>query len=197
MLTIAQRNNNEDEFFRQLGDGWQNNIRVAIPGIIQSFDSTTQTVSVQPAIREAIRDVNNTQQWVNLPLLVDVPIVLPRAGGFVATFPIQAGDECLVIFADMCIDAWFSNGGIQNQIEKRRHDLSDCFAILGCWSQPNVISNYSTDSIQLRNDSGTSYIEIKDTEININSATVKINNKNFATHTHTVPSGGGTTSGVN
>ena len=98
--------------------------------------------------------------------------------------PIKHGDECLVIFGDMCIDSWWELGGVQNQLENRRHDLSDGFAILGVWSQPRVLQNYSTDSCQLRNESGTSCIELKDNEININSQKVNINGISFSEHKH-------------
>lgn len=86
-----------------------------------------------------------------LPALLDVPIVLPRAGDYILTLPVQAGDECLVIFADQCIDAWWQNGGVQNPMERRRHDLSDGFAILGTWSQPRRLAKFSTDTMQLLN----------------------------------------------
>ena len=108
-------------------------------------------------------------------MLLDVPIVIPHAGGYSITFPINKGDECLVVFSDMCINSWWALGGIQNQEEKRRHDLSDGFAILGVYSQPNKIENYSLDSMQIRNKTGSSYIEFKDNEINIVSPSVKIN----------------------
>lgn len=80
--------------------------RVASPGIIQSFDSTTQTVSVQLAIREK-RYNDGEETWEDVPLLVDVPVVFPRAGGYLLTLPIAPGDECLVIFGDNCMDAWW------------------------------------------------------------------------------------------
>jgi hypothetical protein len=46
-------------------------------------------------------------------------------------FPIQQGDECLVVFADFNIDAWHYAGGQQTPLDKRRHDISDGFAIVG------------------------------------------------------------------
>src|SRR4051794_32808311 len=85
-------------------------LRVAIPAVIQSFDAAKQTVRVQPAIMENVR-VNGVLQSKALPPLLDVPLVLPRAGNYVLTMPVTAGDECLVIFADLCIDAWFQSGG--------------------------------------------------------------------------------------
>jgi len=166
-ITISERIKSQQEIYSKIIDSIKSNIRVAIPGIIQSFDSQEQTVVVQPSIREKIIDIDLNESWVQLPLLLDVPIILPRAGGYCITFPINSGDECLVVFADMCIDAWFSNGNIQNQIEKRRHDLSDAFAILGTWSQPRTVANYATDALQIRNEDKTSYIEMKNNNINL------------------------------
>ncbi|WP_462305050.1 Gp138 family membrane-puncturing spike protein [Acidaminococcus massiliensis] len=183
--------------------------RVASPGIIQSFDSTTQTVSVQLAIREK-RYNDGEETWEDVPLLVDVPVVFPRAGGYLLTLPIAPGDECLVIFGDNCMDAWWQSGGVQNQIDCRRHDLSDGYAIPGPWSQPRVISNYSTKSAQLRTENGEAYIELSGNAINLVGGVITIqgssvviggsttiDGKRFIGHTHTgVETGGGNTGGV-
>lgn len=166
---------NNEEFYRRMLENFANNLRVAAPGIIQEFDPVTQTVSVQIAIREKIIDSDMLQHWVEIPLLLDVPIVIPRAGGFALTLPVKPGDECLVIFADSCIDAWFSSGGLQNQIERRRHDLSDGFALLGVWSQPRTLSEYSTSAVQLRTDDGATRISMSPGEIDIVASIVKIN----------------------
>jgi hypothetical protein len=174
-VTVSELVGSKQNLINKIMDNISNNLRVAIPGIIQEFDPETQTVSVQPALTENIMNPDLSTSTVNLPLLVDVPIVLSRAGGYVLTMPVQKGDECLIIFADSCIDGWFSYGGVQNQLEKRRHDLSDSFAILGTWSQPNVIKNYSTTSAQLRSVDGSSYISLSKQEIDINAPTVKIN----------------------
>lgn len=55
--------------------------RVCMPGIIQSFDAAAQTVTVQPALREKML-ADGDESWIDIPLLVDVPIVVPRAGGY-------------------------------------------------------------------------------------------------------------------
>ena len=107
----------------------------ALPGIVVSFDIGTQTASIQPALRRRIGNQN-----IQLPILQDVPVYFigGKSGGI--TFPVSAGDECLVVFADACIDAWFQNGGIANVISVRRHDYSDGFAFVGFRSQPNVLT---------------------------------------------------------
>ena len=63
------------------------------------------------------------------------------------------------------MDAWWQSGGVQNQIDCRRHDLSDGYCIPGPWSQPRTIPNYSTSSAQLRTESGSSYIELEANDI--------------------------------
>ena len=47
------------------------NLRVAVPGIIQAFDSVEQTVRVQPAIRELVTGSDYTPVSIPLPELLD------------------------------------------------------------------------------------------------------------------------------
>lgn len=150
-------------------------LRVAAPGIVQSFDATKQTVTVQLAIRENMMQ-NAVPTPVAISTLVDIPIFMPRAGGFLLTLPVKQGDECLVIFGDNCIDSWWQSGGIQNQVDRRRHDLSDGFAIIGPWSQPRVVSNYSITSAQLRTEDGNTMVEIAPSGIvNVKCAIANVN----------------------
>lgn len=174
MRNVSEIIGSENEMLRTMGDGWKSTLRVACPAIIQDFNPDAQTVTVQIALRELIKKEDGSKEWITISPLLDVPIVIPHSGGYSITMPVNKGDECLVIFSDMCIDAWFSYGGIQNQLELRRHDLSDGFAILGVWSQPNKIENYSINSCQLRNRKGTAYVELKGDDINIVGNTVNI-----------------------
>ncbi|HFP9350342.1 Gp138 family membrane-puncturing spike protein [Klebsiella michiganensis] len=135
-------------------------MRVALPGIIQSFDPDAVTAVVQPTIRYIERDNDGNTSTQDYPLLVDVPVVFPRGGGCTLTFPVKEGDECLVIFADRCIDFWWQSGGIQEPVDGRMHDLSDAFCIVGPQSQAKKISGISTTSAQLRTDDGSAFIEV-------------------------------------
>lgn len=127
------------------------------------------TCVVQPSIQAKIRTKEGNINTVNLPLLLDCPVQFPAGGGGNLTFPVAEGDECLVVFSSRCIDAWWQQGGIQPPMELRMHDLSDGFAMLGFRSQPRVLPNLSTDSMQLRSDDGLTYISLKDGEIRINA----------------------------
>lgn len=166
-VPFTSRLDDSNEAHEKRMEKLSNRIRVSIPGIIQAFDANTQLVTVKPAIREMLSFNGKPFEHISLPDLMMVPIILPRAGDFIVTMPVSIGDECLVIFGDMCYDTWWENGQVGNQIDLRRHDLSDGFAILGPWSKPREISNYSTDSVQIRNEDKSSYVEIKNDTINI------------------------------
>ena len=139
-LPVQTMAGGESDKFRSLTEKIASELRVAAPGIIQSYNAGTNTATVQLAIREKVNQMDGTTQDTDLPLLLDCPVMMPRGGGFALTFPVAAGDECLVVFADACIDSWWQSGGVQNQAEKRRHDLSDGIVIPGLWSQPNRLT---------------------------------------------------------
>lgn len=167
-----ERLNDFEEVLRLNSESHQAKMWTSIPAIITSVNLEAQTCACQPAIQGEVTLPNGSVQSVNLPLLVDVPIQFPRAGGFAITFPVKAGDECLVIFASRCIDSWWQSGGVGAPAEHRMHDLSDGVAILGITSQPKRLNNISTNSLQIRNDSGTTFIDITDNKIELNADSV-------------------------
>lgn len=141
----------------------------AMPGIVQSFNAAAMTAQVQLAIKGVYADPKTSAlSFVNLPLLVDVPVCFPGWGGVTLTFPIVKGDECLVVFASRCIDAWWQNGGVQKPLEYRMHDLSDGFMTPGGRSQPRVLTGLSTTTAQFRSDDGSAYVEIDPASHKIN-----------------------------
>jgi hypothetical protein len=206
-------------------------LRVAAPAVVTQFNSN-QTVNVQIEISELVR-LPDGPQWTAIPPIYNVPIILPRAGGFSLTLPLKAGDEGLLVFCDSCIDLWWQQGGVQPpagaplkqpQFERRRHDLSDCGFIPGPWNQTRVLSNYSTDSAQLRSDDGTVIVDVAEAGITLTAPKVTINTsgdidltasgnvnisgtnvsiasdttidgKTFLTHTHTGVQSGGSDTG--
>lgn len=133
-----------------------------LPCIVESYDDDGQTVSVTPAIQIPVMREDGSMELVDLPLIPNVPVCWPKAGGFALTFPVKQGDECLVHFSSRCIDLWWQNGGIQPPFENRKHDLSDGFATFAPQSQPKRLKNVATDAAELRNDAGNAKIRIND-----------------------------------
>ncbi len=155
-----QRWDDPEEMLRVAWGGFASGLWTALPGLIQSFNATALTAVVQPAIQGIVQQQDGSTQAVNLPLLLDVPVLFPRGGNCTLTFPIAAGDECLVVFSSRCIDAHWQNGGVGVPMEPRMHDLSDGFALLGHFSQKTKIANVSTATTQLRSNDGSTYVEL-------------------------------------
>ena len=63
----------------------------------------------------------------------EVPVYLPDPSR-----QILPGEECLVVFADACIDGWMATGAPAVPAVPRAHALSDAFAFVGFWSKPRA-----------------------------------------------------------
>lgn len=150
----------QNRMLEQFVNGKQSQLWTALPCIVQEFDPDALTVTAQPTIKGRIQKADGTVELVDMPLLLDCPVVFPHAGGCSLTFPVKQGDECLVVFSCRGIDFWWQQGGVQPAPEPRMHDLSDGFAILGVWSQVTKIGNVSTSAVQLRSDDGQAFVEI-------------------------------------
>lgn len=205
-----------EEHQRMILDGFQGRLWTALPGIVQSFDAQRMVCNVQPSIKGSVLGPDGSVTPVNMPMLLDCPVVFPGGGGCTLTFPVSAGDECLMIFSSRCIDSWWLLGGVQGQAEFRMHNLSDGFALVGVRSQPRKFT-VDTSGVQLRTDDGLAYLEIDPAthamtfqtsgSLTINAASLTINanisstgtltnnGKNISsTHTHGgVQTGGGST----
>lgn len=157
----------QQNLLQMVMDNAQAKVHVAMPASIVSFDPATQTATVQPSIQENVKMEGEDRRPETLPQIPDVPCYYPRAAQYSITIPIKEGDECLLVFADRCIDGWWQSGGVQKQVESRNHDLSDAFALIGFTSNPRAIEEYSTDSIRIRNEDNKTYIDLKDNHIQV------------------------------
>ncbi len=108
MLSPAERELLRRDFFSSL--------HCALPGNIVSFDAEKQTAEIQPAVKLGS---------ITYPILSDVPVFMP------VQFEVNPGDACLVVFADIDIDAWLSSGEPAVPGSARKHSLSDGFAFVG------------------------------------------------------------------
>lgn len=153
-----ERFNDPQESLRAALDGRQAQMWTAMPGIVVS--RTGNNVRVTPAIKARMVDVKGNFSDVQLPDLINVPLVMTGGGGFAVTVPVGMGDEVLVVFGSRCIDGWWQLGGVQPQSEIRMHDLSDGFAIPAQMSNPKALSNISSNTLQVRSADGNTYLEI-------------------------------------
>lgn len=169
------------------------NLRCCIPCIVQSYNPVRGTVECQPAIREKIINQNEVTEYQNLPLLLDVPVAFPSSNSWSITFPIQKGDECLVLFSDLSIDNFWEKGNVQNPIEDRRHDLSDGIAIPCNLSLTK--SRRVNNGIYLSSSGSSILVESGDIVLTCLSGSLRLSD--LIEHTHTAPAMGGETTTMN
>jgi hypothetical protein len=189
------------ELLRMAMSSHQSGMWTALPATVVSYDSASQTciaqtmVKMQRRLQNPQTDSSGKKVYsvdVDIPPLLDVPVLFPSGGGFTLTFPVAKGDELLVVFASRCIDAWWKLGRDQDskgnvtgrpQMELRMHDLSDGFAILQPRSQVRMLSPApSTASAQLRSDDGQAVVEIAANHVvNIICANANVTATNTAT----------------
>ncbi len=158
----------EQQFDRKAGM-----IRVAVPGVIQSFDPDTQRVTAIPAIQMKTM-IDGIPEYKSMPEILNVPIVLPMAfGGKVAvTFPINSGDPCLLIFADRSISNFLQSGqeerpgGTVNEktTKPRSHSLTDAICIPGLSADPQALPDWNNQAVEMRTQDRKLFISLDPAE---------------------------------
>lgn len=187
-LTPSQLNMAESAQWKLIVKQALADTRCATPAfLVSDLDEATQTVTVQIAIQERVR-TRAGARWFDVPPIVNVPIMVPRGGGYSITLPLKKGDQGMLVFCDTCFDTWWKNGqensppnqnqpplpgpnptGSQRQNEVRRHYVHDCGFFPGLWSQNNLLSDYSTDSLQIRSDDGATIIDVSEDGVTIDA----------------------------
>ena len=99
-------------------------VHVSLPGKIESYDSITQTATVQLQVKRVLPKTGGGFATEDLPVLENVPVQFPRTKKFIITLPIETGDYGLVVFNEMSIDQWRSKGENTSPGDIGRHTLT-------------------------------------------------------------------------
>lgn len=121
------------------------NIHTCLPGEIVDYDYTQQKAKVQPLLRKRYAD--GTIQ--SLPEITNVPVVFPSGTGFSMHWPLNAGDNVLLLFSERSLDNWLSTGGEVAPIDPRKFDLSDAIAIPGLIPFPQTTAPQDNTALNI------------------------------------------------
>ncbi len=136
-------------------------------GKITAFDAAKRTASVKIVFSRRLVD-GAIQDYPELRMC---PVFTLQGGGGYLSFPVKVGDECLVLFSDSNLDAWYETGNITLPYDGRRHDLSDGIVLVGL-NNPTANSlspAVTADEVSLT--FGGSKIAEKNGKINISNQT--------------------------
>lgn len=112
-------------------------------GKIVGVDFGNQTVDVQVLYKRKSSELYLKDVLIDYPILKQVPFVVLCGGNSHLTFPINVGDNCLLLFCDNEIDRWWETGESLPSVIDKHHDISDAFALIGVHSMVDLIQGYS------------------------------------------------------
>jgi len=140
-----------------LGNLWMKQVKLDLNchnvGTIESFDPVFQTAKVSINYTKAylkIDDVGNANVLPDVyPVLVDCPCIVVGGGSGYLSFPIEPGDECLVMFNDRDMDNWYSGSSNSITATGRLHAFTDAIVLVGLRSRANAIMGYDGEAVTL------------------------------------------------
>ena len=141
---------------------------------IVSFNSTKQTVDVQPLVKESYDDESGDRQVVDIPIITDVPVQVLGGGGYAVTFPLAVGDQCLLCVSQHAIDKWLVEGtnNTLDPLDDRKFDITDAVAIVGVRNNANVLTSNPTNGMRVGRDGEAQHILITETDIQVGGTSV-------------------------
>lgn len=145
---------------------------------IQSFNTTNQTATATINYKRTVFKIDpvtslNVPVQENYPVLLDCPVIILGGGSAHLTFPIEPGDDCIVLFNDRDIDNWFQSGQTVPLATSRLHSFSDGLILVGINSLLDSLAGYDPTRAKLFN--GTTGIGISSDKVIIYNAITTLN----------------------
>jgi hypothetical protein len=145
------------EVIQDLIDSKIEHVHTCIPGRIVSYKGHAKRLAtVQPSVRIP----TPAGPLLDVPPIIDVPVVFPSTLAGSLLFPVRAGDGVLIIVSEVGIGKWLQSAvdaSIVDPDDASRHTLTDAIAIPGLWPLPSVPPSLasSDDSVVLYSEGGS------------------------------------------
>lgn len=116
-------------------NGWAktqiDGVYTALPGKVVSFNPATNRASVKPCGSYKATD----GRQFPYPVIYNAPVYFPcgEDGMSGITFPVKAGDGCLIIFSMEQMDDYLAGENADSQ-DPRKHDMNDAIVLPGLYS---------------------------------------------------------------
>lgn len=121
-------------------------VHTCIPGRVEKYDYTLQKAEIKPLIKYNFDDGTFSEY----PIIVNVPVMVPRTKDFIMHFPINKGDTGLLLFSEIALENWLSLGGIQEPGDSRRFDISDGIFIPGLYPFTNKNNAGNNNDVEIK-----------------------------------------------
>lgn len=128
-------------------------VHTALIAKVESYDAAKQQVNVAPLLKRCVETLDGSITEEELPLLCDVPVMFPRAGGYFISFPIQPGDFVQLIFNEVSISDWLNNTRSE-KASVERFTLDGAIAIPGVFPESQPLNGAHKENFVAGKDSG-------------------------------------------
>lgn len=147
-----------------------------MPGVVQSYNASTQRALVKPALPIARGDIDGDGEldFDALPV-IEVPVVWLRVAGWALHMPIAAGDGVLLIICARSLDTWIESGELdQAPADLRIAALQDAVAIPGLFAAPGALTAAQTlpDEVVLSSSSGATRLRLSASKVIVEAGEV-------------------------
>lgn len=135
-------------------------IHTALPGEITKFDADKCVATVQPKAK--FKKPNG--ETMDFPTVSGVPVVFPQVMNQDATiaFPVKAGDNCLIVFAEKALDFWMYGKETDTTLW---FDLTNAICIPGLFAKGNPVMKEACDNSAIIIDVKKARLSIKEDKI--------------------------------
>lgn len=160
MTTTVKRPSRSPELIEVLRtalDQASGELFVALPGKVVSYSPSKQTADIKPLLKKGLVFDDGSEEAEALPILPEVPVVFPRGGGYFLSFPLEIGDNVLLVFCDRSIDSYSQSSGAVDidPVDLRTHDIADAVAIPGFFPSPRTLRDQIGRSAAFGKEAGT------------------------------------------
>lgn len=143
------------------GDSQSNELGVAGPGRVESYDAVHQIADVTPVVRRTLLTEEGEPVYEDLPTIRAVRVLWPRAGNWCLTAPLEAGHFVTLLICDRDISRFLQTGQISNAPDRRMHHLQNAVCMpVGPYPRSAELQAVATDALELGNDSSGVKIRI-------------------------------------
>ena len=169
-------------------------LHTAMPGIVDEYDAATRRAAVKPAIKIRL----DTDELIDRPLIVNVPVVWPAGGGWMVHSPLASGDPVLLVFMMRGFADFLKDFRTCAPTPGHRCELTDAVAIPGFGPDPGNKPDYAAnDGIVVQSTDGDVALAVTSNGVFARSeggalqklATEAFVRQHFNTHTHSTPQG--------
>lgn len=147
-------------------------VRTAVPGRVVSYDDTKQCADVEVLVNDFFwsEDSPGAPVYEELPVLPNVLVRWPRAGGYVFTMPLGPGDFVWITFSERSLGEFRTKGEKVNPRDLQRHgDWATCTP--GCYPDSTPLASGDASAraagLVIGKDGAETQIRISPTEIKI------------------------------